>query len=110
MKIPMSPVFKELCEKLLTFEYSTGNDALKHGFVSLNERQAQAILDMRLARLTGLERDKLAGEATARPVHYQDVMATLYHNLGLNRRATVTDLRGRPHYLLDNRKPVAELI
>ncbi len=28
----------------------------------LNERQAKAILDMRLARLTGLEREKLAGE------------------------------------------------
>ncbi|MEZ4271785.1 MAG: hypothetical protein R3C68_10260 [Myxococcota bacterium] len=28
----------------------------------LNEAQAQAILDMRLARLTGLERDKLSAE------------------------------------------------
>ena len=49
-------------------------------------------------------------EPAERPVHYRDIFATLYHNLGLNRRATVTDLRGRPHYLLDNRKPVAELI
>ena len=31
----------------------------------LSERQAKAILDMRLARLTGLERDKLAGEYAA---------------------------------------------
>jgi DNA gyrase subunit A len=31
-------------------------------FVNLSERQAQAILDMRLGRLTGLERDKLETE------------------------------------------------
>ncbi|TWU14211.1 hypothetical protein CA54_30540 [Symmachiella macrocystis] len=27
--------------------------------------------------------DKIAGEAQTRPVHYQDVLATLYHNLGV---------------------------
>jgi DNA gyrase subunit A len=32
------------------------------GFVNLTDRQAQAILDMRLARLTGLEREKLEAE------------------------------------------------
>ncbi len=36
----------------------------------LTEIQAKAILDMRLARLTGLERDKILAE-------YQDVMATI---------------------------------
>jgi len=36
--------------------------ARKAGFVYLNQRQAQAILDMRLARLTGLEREKLEAE------------------------------------------------
>ena len=64
---------------------------------------------MRVGQVIGAT-DKTASEVTDRPIHYQDVIATLYHNLGLNRRATVTDLRGRPHYLLDNRKPVAELI
>jgi hypothetical protein len=28
--------------------------------------------------------DKLAGEAQSRPVHYQDVLAQLYHNMGLD--------------------------
>jgi DNA gyrase subunit A len=37
-------------------------DAIKGGPYHLSERQARAILDMRLARLTGLERDKLAKE------------------------------------------------
>jgi DNA gyrase subunit A len=39
------------------------------GFYQLNERQAQAILDMRLARLTGLEREKLEAE-------YRELWAT----------------------------------
>jgi DNA gyrase subunit A len=37
-------------------------DAAKITDFRLTERQAKAILDMRLARLTGLEREKLAGE------------------------------------------------
>ncbi|MBK8940821.1 MAG: DNA gyrase subunit A [Polyangiaceae bacterium] len=37
-------------------------DAEAKGDYFLSERQAKAILDMRLARLTGLERDKLAAE------------------------------------------------
>jgi DNA gyrase subunit A len=63
-KLPMSPAFKELCQRLVTFEYATGTEALTTGHVRLNQEQAQAILDMRLARLTGLERDKLAAEAS----------------------------------------------
>ncbi|MBI5509491.1 MAG: DNA gyrase subunit A [Deltaproteobacteria bacterium] len=63
-KLPMSPAFKQLCEKLLTFEYQPGTTAIVAGYVTLNDLQAQAILDMRLSRLTGLERDKLAAEAT----------------------------------------------
>ena len=37
-------------------------DAAKHGPYRLNERQAKAILDMRLQRLTGLEREKVEAE------------------------------------------------
>jgi DNA gyrase subunit A len=37
-------------------------EANTHGFVHLTPRQAQAILDMRLGRLTGLEREKLEAE------------------------------------------------
>ena len=55
--------------------------------------------------------DKHAGEATARPVHYQDVMATLYQNLGLPPRATtITDITGRPQYLCDTGRPIRELV
>ena len=47
---------------------SGDTDAARAGLMErfdLSERQAQAILDMRLARLTGLERDKLEEEYRA---------------------------------------------
>lgn len=40
-------------------------NGLKQGFVHLTDAQAQAILDLRLHRLTGLEADKIRDEATA---------------------------------------------
>jgi uncharacterized protein (DUF1501 family) len=55
--------------------------------------------------------DKHAAEATERPVHYQDVIATLYHHLGIDARGTtLTDTTGRPQYLVDLGQPIAELI
>ncbi len=62
-KLPMSPAFIELSNRLVTFDYDTAKAAIARGHMRLNEEQAQAILDMRLSRLTGLERDKLAEEA-----------------------------------------------
>jgi hypothetical protein len=57
------------------------------------------------------ETDRLAGAAVSRPVHYQDVFATLYHNLGINARATtVVDPTGRPQYLLDRGEVIREAI
>jgi hypothetical protein len=55
--------------------------------------------------------DRLGGEATERPVHFGEVFATLYHNLGLDaNKATVSDLSGRPQYLVDGYQPIGELI
>ena len=55
--------------------------------------------------------DRTASTATERPVYYQDVMATLYHNLGISaRRTTIDDPSGRPQYLLDHGEPIRELI
>jgi hypothetical protein len=55
--------------------------------------------------------DRLGGEATDRPVHFQEIFATLYNNLGINpNTSTVTDLAGRPHYLVENEfLPIKEL-
>lgn len=55
--------------------------------------------------------DKHAADATERPVHYQDVIATLYQHLGIDARGTtLTDTTGRPQYLVDVGQPIAELI
>ncbi len=46
-----------------------------------------------------------------RPIHYQNVFATLYHRLGIDpMTATVEDRSGRPHYLVDRREIVEELV
>jgi hypothetical protein len=56
--------------------------------------------------------DSQAALAKDRPVHFEEVFATLYHNLGLDPRTqTVTDLTGRPHYLVDDPYgPIRELV
>ncbi|NNE91413.1 MAG: DUF1501 domain-containing protein, partial [Verrucomicrobiales bacterium] len=57
------------------------------------------------------ETDRIAGEATSRPVHYQDVIATLYHNLGIDpKSAQVVDPTGRPQYLVDEGEVIREVI
>jgi hypothetical protein len=55
--------------------------------------------------------DRLGGEAADRPVHFQEIFATLYNNLGINpHTSTVSDFSGRPHYLVDNEYlPIKEL-
>ena len=61
-KSPSSPIAKErLCERF-----------------GLSEKQSQAILDMRLARLTGLERDKILdehAELVKTVAHYEAILA-----------------------------------
>lgn len=48
---------------------------------------------------------------TSGPVHYQEVFASLYRNLGIDAyRTTITDPTGRPHYLLQRSKVMRELI
>ena len=55
--------------------------------------------------------DKHAGAAVARPVHVQDVFATLYHNLGIDlTKTTITDPSGRPHYLVEHGEVIRDLV
>ncbi len=57
--------------------------------------------------------NRLGEHAETRPVHFQEVFATLYQNLGIDvQTATVQDLQGRPRYLVDNNqyKVMPELI
>ena len=55
--------------------------------------------------------DRHAAEATARPVHYQDVFATLYRHLGIDAPGTtILDSTGRPQNLVEVGRPIAEVI
>lgn len=56
--------------------------------------------------------DRHAAYPADRPVHFQEMLATIYHQLGIDvSTATVSDLQGRPHYLVDEgRQPIAELL
>lgn len=56
--------------------------------------------------------DRLGGEATDRPVHFQEIHASLYRNVGIDvKTATVNDLTGRPRFLVDQEyEPLPELI
>ena len=55
--------------------------------------------------------DRNGAYADDRPVHIQEVFATIYHNLGIDTEAvTLEDHTGRPQYLLEHRKPMPELV
>ena len=65
---------------------------------------------MRVGQVIGAT-DKTASEVTDRPIHYQDVIATLYHNLGIDPATdTITDLSGRPRQLVEQGVPIRELV
>ena len=56
--------------------------------------------------------DKIAGEATSRPVTFAEIHATLYRNLGIDAKATtIQDLNGRPHFVVeDQAEPLREVV
>lgn len=55
--------------------------------------------------------DRMGGEPVDRPVHFGEVLSTLYHKLGLDpNKTTVKDLAGRPTYLVDQHQPMPELM
>lgn len=65
---------------------------------------------MRTGQVIGAT-DREAGTAIARPVHYKDIFASLYQNLGIDaRQTTLVDPQGRPQYLLDDGEPLRELV
>ncbi|HEV3344669.1 MAG TPA: DUF1501 domain-containing protein [Pirellulales bacterium] len=54
--------------------------------------------------------NRLGEHAQDRPVHFQEVVATLYHNLGIDTASTtIVDPTGRPQYLVEQ-SPMRELI
>jgi hypothetical protein len=65
---------------------------------------------MRLGQAIG-KSSKNAETVSERPVHLQEVFATLYHNLGVDvSKPQLVDPNGRPQFLVDHRDPIRELI
>ncbi len=56
------------------------------------------------------ETDGRAERSRGRPFTMQNVLATLYHLLGIDPAMTFPDHSGRPQYLLDDREPINELL
>jgi hypothetical protein len=65
---------------------------------------------MRVGQVIG-STDSTAAYARDQAVHYQDVLATVYHNLGINPHAMVEDVSGRPAPILPSTaRPIEKLI
>jgi hypothetical protein len=57
--------------------------------------------------------NRLGEHAEERPVHFQEVFATLYNRLGIDiDRVTLQDRSGRPQFLIDHNtyRPMPELV
>jgi uncharacterized protein DUF1501 len=64
---------------------------------------------MRTGQVIGAT-DRFGGHANRRPVHYRDILATIYHNLGIDPHAIVRDALDRPVFILPQEtQPVREL-
>jgi hypothetical protein len=54
--------------------------------------------------------DRQGGRVVSRPVHFQEIFATLYRTVGIDPSATtLMDPNGRPQHLLERGEPVREL-
>jgi hypothetical protein len=56
--------------------------------------------------------DRMGGEAASRPVTFQEVFATIYHNLGIDFDSErLFDFRGVPRrFVKSGVRPIAELV
>jgi uncharacterized protein (DUF1501 family) len=82
---------------------ATGRDHWPTGFALL------AGGGLRTGQVVGAT-DRRGERAITRPYTAQNLLATLYHVLGIDPALTFPDHRGRPQYLLDDRDKIAELV
>lgn len=64
---------------------------------------------LKMGQVVG-ETDSHGARPKRRGFGAQNVLATIYHALGIDMSITVPDFGGRPMYLLDDRQPIAELV
>ncbi|MEM8669041.1 MAG: DUF1501 domain-containing protein [Planctomycetota bacterium] len=65
----------------------------------------------------GLQMGQVVGESAekvdvpkTKPIRPQDLMATVFHVMGIDRRIQFTDQAGRPTYMIEDGKPIEELV
>jgi hypothetical protein len=65
----------------------------------------------------GLKMGQVIGQTDSRAersktgkINFQNIMATIYHVLGIEPSLQLTDFNGRPQYVLEDREPIAELL
>ncbi len=64
---------------------------------------------LRMGQVIG-ETDSRAERAKSGSITFQNLVATIYHVLGIDPQATIPDFHGRPQYLLEDPTPVRELV
>lgn len=64
---------------------------------------------LRMGQVIG-DTDPLGERSTTGAATFQNVMATIYHVLGIDSTATLPDFNGRPQYLLQDPQPIRELV
>jgi hypothetical protein len=63
---------------------------------------------LKMGQVVG-ETDSRAERARSGSISFQNIMATIYHVLGIDTTAQLPDFNGRPQNLLDDREPIREL-
>jgi hypothetical protein len=65
----------------------------------------------------GLKMGQVVGESAEKvdvpkttPITPQDLMATIFQVMNIDRRIQFTNQAGRPTYMIENGKPIAELV
>jgi hypothetical protein len=64
---------------------------------------------LRMGQVVG-ETDSRAERSRSGKISFQNIMATIYHVLGIEPTRQLTDFNGRPQCLLDDPEPIAELL
>jgi len=64
---------------------------------------------LKMGQVVGATNSK-AEYPTQRPYTPQDLLATIYRHLGIDRRRTFRDYTGRPIHILNQGEPIRELV
>jgi Protein of unknown function (DUF1501) len=64
---------------------------------------------LRMGQVVGAT-DSRAERARTGNITFQNIVATIYHVLGIDMNVQLTDFNGRPQYLLDDATPIEELV